>query len=405
MFVRLFLSTLLLLFLSCSNNQTGTKAKKNAPPAVSLSVVAENLQMPIALVPVQNDDRLFIVELTGKIKILKNGQVQSKPFLDVSSRMAKVDSTYTEKGLLGLAFHPKFNQNGKFYIYYSRDVSGRPGVNHLSRISEFRVSKLDPNEADPNSERVIMEIDQPEENHNGGHIAFGPDGYLYIGMGDGGGAGDEHGTTGNGQNPGTLLGKMLRIDVDTTSGYKIPRDNPFVNQANTRPEIWAIGLRNPWKFAFDHQGRLFCADVGQNRYEEVNLIEGGKNYGWRIMEGNHCFNPMQNCNEKGLTKPIFNYSHELGSCIIGGFFYEGKAISSLNNHFIFGDLQLRLFSIKENNFKEWQGDTLAITGSVRPERYCLSMGIDAKGELYMLCQTQPGFYSYSGKIYKLIPAR
>ncbi|MGZ3932029.1 MAG: PQQ-dependent sugar dehydrogenase, partial [Bacteroidia bacterium] len=271
---------------------------------IRIKLIAKGLTAPVAMdAPKDNSKRLFICEQTGKIKILKNGTIVPKPFLDVSGLLDAMGKSYSEKGLLGLAFHPKYKTNGKFYVYYSAKESNAE-YDHKSVIAEYKVSS-DPDEADAASAKIIMEVKQPEPNHNGGQLAFGPDGFLYIGLGDGGGAGDKHGSVGNGQNLSTVLGKILRIDVDSKSPYAVPPSNPFVADKDAQPEIWARGLRNPWRFSFDRQtGQLFCADVGQNKWEEVNIIEKGKNYGWRIMEASHCFQPEQNCDQKGLVPPI-----------------------------------------------------------------------------------------------------
>ena len=246
-------------------------------------------------------DRLFVTEQGGRILVFPNQHdvAQASLFLDLSPR---VSENSNEEGLLGLAFDPDFQNNGYFYVYYSASTPRR------SVISRFSVSQNDANSADVGSELIILEIPQPAGNHNGGQLAFGPDGYLYVGLGDGGGSGDRFG---NGQNPATLLGSILRINVATASEgerYRVPADNPLAGVADARPEIWAYGLRNPWRFSFDAQtGALWAADVGQNSWEEIDLIEKGLNYGWNVMEGAHCFSPRTGCDETGLQLPVAEY--------------------------------------------------------------------------------------------------
>ncbi|MFQ5950192.1 MAG: PQQ-dependent sugar dehydrogenase, partial [Nitrospiria bacterium] len=273
--------------------------------------------------------RLFIVEQRGTIRILKNGVLSDRPFLDIRNRV----TFGGEAGLLGLAFHPDFSKNRRFFVNYTASKGGLRTV-----IAEFRAGN-DPDRADPARERILMTILQPFGNHNGGQIAFGPDGHLYIGMGDGGAGNDPHG---NGQDLTTLLGKMLRIGVDQSKGgkgYTIPADNPFVGGRNTSPEIWAYGLRNPWRFSFDAvTGDLIAGDVGQNAREEIDLIRKGRNYGWNIMEGTLCtpgVNPI--CNRRGLERPLFDYPRSDGTVVIGGYVYRGRAISGLIGAYLYGD--------------------------------------------------------------------
>jgi len=272
--------------------------------------------------------RLFVVEKEGTVRILQDGKVLSSPFLDIWDR---VRSRESERGLLSIAFHPRYAENGRFFVDYT-DQEG------ATIVAEYRVTS-DPNVADAHSERVLLRIPQPASNHNGGQLHFGPDGYLYIGMGDGGSAGDPWG---NAQNKGVLLGKLLRIDVDTDEPYGIPPDNPFVNESGARPEIWAYGLRNPWRFSFDRRtGDLYIADVGQNKWEEVDVqpaaSKGGENYGWDIMEGFHCFEPPTWCNPAGLTLPVVEYGHDQGCSITGGYVYRGNRYPALDGTYFFSD--------------------------------------------------------------------
>lgn len=278
--------------------------------------VVDGLARPIAAAHAgDGSGRLFLVQQGGSVRVLTGGQLLAQPFLSIPV------SCCGERGLLGLAFHPDYASNGFFYVSYT-DGQGD------SVVSRFEVS-ADPNRADPTSEVVLLRVAQPESNHNGGHLAFGPDGYLYVALGDGGGGGDQHGTIGNGQELGTLLGKILRIDVDSaTTPYGIPATNPFVARPNSRPEIWAYGLRNPWKFSFDREtGDLWIGDVGQGNWEEIDFqprsSRGGENYGWRRMEGRHCFNPATNCQQAGMVLPVLEYDHSQGCSVTGGYRYRG----------------------------------------------------------------------------------
>ena len=283
---------------------------------------------------VQPDDRsglIFVTEQRGIINAFAPSQAQSEShiFLDIRDR---VNRGGNEEGLLGLALDPNYRENGHFYVYYSAANPRR------SVVSRFSVDQGNPGVADPKSELIIMEVAQPFSNHNGGQLAFGPDGYLYIGLGDGGSAGDPQG---NGQNLGTLLGKILRIDVRGLSAareYGIPVDNPFVDTAGARSEIWAFGLRNPWRFSFDRETELlWCGDVGQNIWEEIDIIVKGANYGWNIMEGFHCYSPATGCNQSDLTLPVVEYDHSQGCSVTGGYVYRGDKIPSLQGHYVYGD--------------------------------------------------------------------
>ncbi|MCS6990553.1 MAG: PQQ-dependent sugar dehydrogenase [Chitinophagales bacterium] len=363
-----------------------------------LHLVASGLEAPIGL-EVANDgsNRLFVLEQKGTVRIIRDGQLLAEPFLDITDRVDKLNPMYSEKGLLGLAFHPQYKTNGRFFVYYSAPTN-RKGINHRSILSEFRVS-ANPDRA-LKQERILLEIPQPESNHNGGQLAFGPDGYLYIGLGDGGGAGDKHGPIGNAQNLTNLLGKILRIDVDTAVGYRVPRDNPFVG-TRARPEIWAYGLRNPWRFSFDRQtGELFCGDVGQNEFEEVNLIKRGRNYGWRIMEGFDCFNPPKDCNKSRLEPPIAVYSHREGRSVIGGYVYRGKKSPAWQGKYIFGDWTGKVFLLSKSAATgSWQRYTVTLIHADK-EFYINSFGQDEAGEIYVVGQKGVG-PSKSGSVWWL----
>ena len=326
--------------------------------------------------------RIFIVEQGGKIFIV-DSQKDSKAelFLDISDR---VDDSSNEKGLLGLAFHPDFKDNGQFFVNYT--------TRNSTVVSRFTIARDNPNTADLGSEEIIITFKQPYANHNGGKLAFGPDdGYLYIAAGDGGGAGDPQK---NGQSLKTLLGKILRIDVDSKDSglsYSIPSDNPFNgNKVGSREEIYAYGLRNPWRFSFDSvTGKLWAADVGQDKIEEIDIIQKGKNYGWNIMEGSYCYEPPSGCNPEGLELPIYEYQHTLGESVIGGYVYHGKTLSLLQDIYIYADFTTGY--IWGLAYIEGQGVwnfTLAKT-----DLSISSFGIDEDQELY--------FTAFDGKIYKL----
>lgn len=370
-------------------------------PGIKLKLIAKDVASPVSMdSPKDGSGRLFICEQTGKIKIIKNGAVLVKPFLDVSSKLDKINRGYSEKGLLGLAFHPNYKSNGRFFIYYSAPTANST-FNHKSVIAEYMVSP-DANVAGAEG-RILMEIEQPESNHNGGQLAFGPDGFLYIGVGDGGGAGDDHGKYGNGQELNTLLGKILRIDVNGKVPYDIPADNPFAKAADAKPEIYAYGLRNPWRFSFDRKtGKLFCGDVGQDKWEEIDIIHKGKNYGWRIMEGNHCFKPSTNCNPAGLEIPVAEYSHSEGISVTGGYVYNGSAIPALQGKYVFADWNGKMFYLDETGGKyKLQKLMIADKKNNDAGSNINSFGEGENGELYILTQRSSVTLLSNGSVYQL----
>lgn len=325
------------------------------------------------------DDRLFVVEQPGRIRLVKAGQLLEQPFLDITD---KVITDGNEQGLLSVAFHPDYKNNGQFFVDYTRRPDG------ATVIERYTVSPGNPDRADDQSGKVILTIAQPEANHNGGLVKFGPDGYLYIGMGDGGGQGDQHGSIGNGQNRDVLLGKLLRIDVTNQDTYAVPPTNPF----NT--EVWAYGLRNPWRFSFDRStGDLYIADVGQNTYEEVNfqpvLSTGGENYGWRIMEGLHCYDPQEGCDQTGVVLPVAEYSHDVGGCAItGGYVYRGSKYPVLDGAYFFGDYCTGfIWSLRR------EGDQWQMTKRLESGLRISSFGEDVNGEVYVV--------DHGGAVYQL----
>ncbi len=399
----------LVIFVSCSfsnhqkkDQEASSELMKESPPAygLSLKLIASDLEGPVGMA-VGNDGshRLFVIEQEGRIRIIKNGNLLPQPFLDITSMVDHGSAMYSEKGLLGIAFHPQYKTNGKFYVYYSAPTSVK-GMDNKSVIAEYSVSSSNPDAA-TNNGRIVLEIQEPESNHNGGCLQFGPDGFLYIGVGDGGGGGDKHGSNGNGQNTQTLLGKILRIDINAETGYKIPPDNPFIN-TQSKQEIFAYGLRNPWRFSFDKKtGKLFCADVGQNEWEEIDIIENGKNYGWRIMEGKHCYNPSSNCNMSGLTLPIAEYGHDEGKSVTGGYVYRGAKASDVDGKYIFADWTGKFFMLSQNqSTNEWNRYNLTLK-NFSGEFYVNSFGEDESGELYALGQSSIG-PKKAGKIYQFV---
>jgi len=367
---------LLLSLTACggsSNRTTPTTPPPTPPNSVTLTPVVSGLSSPVDLQAADDTTgRLFVVEQPGTIRILQNGALLPTPFLDIRSRV-----TFSgEMGLLGVAFHPGFAQSGRFYVNYVRG----PQAQRQTVIAEYQVSAADANQADPATERILLVVNQPFDNHKGGQLAFGPDKFLYIGLGDGGSGGDP---MGNGQNLQTLLGKMLRVDVDHMTGalpYAIPADNPFAAGGGL-PEIWAYGLRNPFRFSFDPAtGRLFVGDVGQSAYEEVDILQKGGNYGWNAMEGLHCYTPAAGCDMTGLMLPIAEYSHSEGIAVIGGYVYHGTAMAGLAGSYIFGDFGVgKIWRLTQDTSGAWQR-VLLLSGGPSMS----SFGRDSTGELYLL---------------------
>ncbi len=403
---------------------------------VGLELVADGFTAPMALISAgDGTGRMFLVEQTGTVRIvLANGTVLDEPFLDVGDRMIKLMTGFDERGLLGLAFHPDFADNGRVFVFYTAPLRSQAPAdwNATNHLSEFAIAEDDPNRVDMASERVILEVDKPQFNHNGGGIAFGPDGYLYVPLGDGGGADDVglgHAPDGNGQNASTLLGKILRLDVDNASrglAYGIPEDNPFVGKAGFLSEIYALGLRNPWRMSFDSGGNreLLVSDAGQNLWEEVDLVTSGGNYGWNLKEGTHCFDPenpnrspdrCQNESARGepLIDPVIEYGHDLGTTVVGGYIYRGQHIPQMNGRYIFADWS--------NSFSEGNGTLLAATPSSeglwsweeievsdnpggRVDAFIRSFGLDDEGEIYVLTSDVAGPTNETGRIFKIVPA-
>ncbi|MFN0134753.1 MAG: PQQ-dependent sugar dehydrogenase [Phycisphaerae bacterium] len=397
--------------------------------SVKLERVASGIAAPVGIVfPDDGTGRAFILSQPGRIFVMtRDGAVSETPLLDLRDHVIELTPTYDERGLLGMALHPQFGSNGRFFVFYNAVASDAVAAASDSevRVSEFAVSSADENIADPASERILLRVGKPQFNHNGGQLAFGADGFLYISIGDGGGANDEgdghNAAIGNGQDLTTLLGKILRIDVDGGEPYAIPDDNPFVGDATVRPEIFAYGLRNPWRFSFDSEtGRLIAGDVGQDEFEEVNIIESGGNYGWRIWEANNCFSPESvnatTCPETGLRgepliKPILEYSHDEGVSVVGGFVYRGSAIAGLKEAYVFADWSQgfiapngRLFAAREDDAGEWTFEELRVSGGTndRIGRFIYALGHDARGELFVLTNDALSPTSSGGEVWRIV---
>ena len=408
---------------------------KDAPnsPRVGLKLAVDGLTAPMEYISSgDSTGRMFVVDQIGIVQIVTpEGKLLKDPFIDLSDRLVSLSGSYDERGLLGLAFHPNYTENGRIFVYYSAPL--RPGApqgwSATNHLSEFQISKNDPNKADISSEKVLLQVDKPQMNHNGGTIAFGPDGYLYLPLGDGGGAndvGEGHSPGGNAQDTSKMLGKILRLDVDNKTGgpYGIPIDNPFVGKAGFLPEIWALGLRNPWRISFDQEGRLFVSDAGQNLWEEVDIVEKGGNYGWNIREGTHCFDPQNpdqsptTCPDKSLRgepliDPIIEYGHDGRTVVVGGYIYSGNDLPELKGSYVFADWSSSfsngdgtLLMAKPSKNHLWDVSEIAIAGNAnsRVNAFIRSLRQDDYGELYVLTSDYAGPQGDTGKIYKLVSA-
>lgn len=390
----LALGVLLSLPISAQDDTTDTAPltlRAEAPDLTQavLTEVASGFTYPLLVTHAgDGSGRLFVVEQHGVIKLIEDGTVGASPFLDITDRVSgAVLRGYSEMGLLGLVFAPDYAESGVFYVNYV-------DKNQVTVVSQFNVSADDPNVADPASEVVLFTLRQPFPNHNGGHMAFGPDGYLYISVGDGGAANDPLTT---GQDPSDWYGSLLRISVDGSGAYTVPEDNPSAADDRFAPETWQYGLRNAWKFSFDRAtGDLYVADVGQNLYEEVNFIpadEGsGANYGWSDFEGNDPFNATTA--PEGMVEPFFVYPHSGGECsVTGGYVYRGEAIEALEAVYVFGDFCTgRMWASWRDADAAWQTvDFLRAGFSVS------GFGEDEAGELYVLDYQ-------NGAVYRFDPA-
>lgn len=443
---------LLILLATCLVILLGGCKKSDTPVAnvqSNLALVAANLVSPLSVVESPDaTKRLFIVDQTGKIYIVpNNGTMLTTPFLDVSARMVALNPGYDERGLLSMAFHPNYQLNGKFYVFYTappRPGGPAPGVNwnNLTRISEFRVSATDANLADMTSERIILEADHPQGNHNGGTIAFGPDGYLYISIGDGGASNDNApghvpdwyliNAGGNAQNIwANLMGKILRIDVNGAAPYTIPPDNPYASSSYAKKEIYAFGFRNPYRFSFDMGGigALYVGDAGQGLFEEIDVVVRGGNYGWNVKEGQICFStdnnlvPRPTCPAvdtagNPLIDPVISMKNKahpdgngLATVIVGGNVYRGTSFPQLQGRYIFGifsqgnpgTADAKLYVANSASAGLWSFDVLAPKDYQNNLGYYLKgFGQDLSGEMYITVSSSQGLAGTTGKVFKLV---
>jgi len=354
-----------------------------AASEIQIEAVITGLDNPVAITHAgDGSGRLFITQLAGQILIFDGNQILPEPFLDIGALV----SAGSERGLFSVSFHPDYTNNGFLFVNYT-DINGDTAVARYSVSAE-------PNVVDRSSAFILLAVPQPFANHNGGQLQFGPDGFLYIGMGDGGSGGDP---SNNAQTLNNLLGKILRIDVDGGSPYSIPPGNPFTGEPGASEEIWALGLRNPWRFSFDRlNGDLFIADVGQSNLEEINFqpvdSQGGENYGWRLMEGSACFNPSVNCNNGMLTLPNLEYDHSLGCSVTGGYRYRGDENPGLLGVYFYGDFCTgRIWGAIQNNAGQWTATVLLDT-----DLSITAFGEDENGEIYLA-----DFSSGDGTIYRI----
>ncbi len=433
-----FASRLTGIFAVCSSI-TGAVYHAEAEAAnAKAELVAEGLTAPVALVePADGSERLFILEQTGRIRIISaEGVLLEEPFLDFSDRLdPTIEPGFDERGALGLAMHPDYAENGRLYVYYSAPLreghvlQNEEWGTHTSHIAELKVSDEDPNKADPDYERLVLQVDQPQFAHNAGTLAFGPKGMLHIALGDGGSAPEngDYPREGTSQMPDNLLGKILRIDVNQVNGvaYGIPEDNPFVGQDGYRPEIFAMGFRNPYRMSFDPDGsgQLFVGDVGQNSFEEIDLVVPGANYGWAIKEATHCFDwddfegHFEGCDDEGLTDPIIEYKNggkhpeeSEGRSTVGGVVYRGANFPAFEGKLIFGDWSkdggeptgvMYVATPESEPGQAWNYEPLDIDGGFR--HFILSLAHDQANEIYVLTHDVQGPEGEGGKVFKLVP--
>jgi len=410
----------------------------HAEVKVKLEPYVTGVNAPLAMVQPAGDDRKFVIEQFGRVRVIdKDGNLSAEPFIDIRAKIPTLWSDFDERGLLGITFHPDFANNGKFYLAYSAPINFQLDLakefwwDHTNVVEEYMVSKDDANVADTSYSRIITSIDWPQFNHNGHWIDFGKDGMLYISTGDGGYANDwgigHNVTEGNGQDDTQLLGKILRVDPDNPADgkpYGIPSDNPYADDFDHAAEIWATGMRNPWRCSFDMEdGRLFCADVQQNSYEEVDIVEVGKNYGWRRMEADKCFDyvkpndhPAECGDTSDLTLPIIVYNNCTaipddckGISVTGGYVYRG-AHDAWKGKYIFGDwsksfaeMDGQIFVGTEGDDGKWTMDVAEVVGMDKVP-YILAFAQDSAGEVYALTSITTGPVGSLDTIYKIVPA-
>ncbi len=417
----------------------GTLVSPEARSAdVGVELVAEGLTAPLTLAEAPDDSgRFFALEQVGRIRVIDaDGKLLDEPFLDFRDRLdPTIEPGFDERGALGFAFHPDYAENGKLYVYYSaplrdgHDLQNEEWGTHTSHIAEIRVSEDDPNKADPDYERLVLQVDQPQFAHNAGTLTFGPKGMLFVALGDGGSAPEngDYPREGTSQMPDDLLGKILRIDVNQENGkaYGIPEDNPFVGKDDYRGEIYAMGFRNPYKIAFDPDGsgRLFAGDVGQNSYEEIDLVVPGGNYGWAVKEATHCFDwddfegHFEGCDDEGMIDPIIEYKNGgkhadegEGRSTIGGVIYRGSALPDLDGKLVFGDWSIDggeptgviyQATPDDQEGKAWDYERIQIEGGF--PHFLLGIAHDRDNELYLLTHDAQGPEGEGGKIFKLVP--
>ncbi|MDX5438436.1 MAG: PQQ-dependent sugar dehydrogenase [Pontibacter sp.] len=438
-----------LLCFSCTSTPTSEETSETAVTeqtsvdSVGLQLIASDLVSPLFLTQPANDDRLFILDQIGEVRVVKDGNLQPEPFLDLKSKIVKLKPEHEERGLLGLAFHPEFKSNGRFFVYYSAPLrKGAPNsFDHTSVIAEYTATGSNMAMADPNSEKVLLYVDQPYDNHNAGTLMFGPDNYLYISLGDGGNKNDigtghvadwyKENDGGNGQDvKQNLLGSILRIDVNSGSPYSIPSDNPFADGSNGMKEIYAYGLRNPYRFTVDKEsGMIIAGDAGQVLYEEMNVIKKGANYGWNVKEGTSCFNaadnknPLPDCPDQDslgnkFTDPVIEFKNAmsfpqegLGIVCVGGCVYRGEGYEGLDGNYLFGVWTQHhekpdgaIFAAEVSGESgPWQYRKLHFKN--RPNNafghYLLSFGQDNNGEVYLLGNDEEGPTGKTGKVYRI----
>ncbi len=432
-------------------DQSDTLGAAAPTVTIGLEKVAEGLSNPVTVIPEPGTGRLMAVEQIGVIRVIDeaNGGLQEEPFLDIRSRLVQLNEGYDERGLLGLAFHPDYEENGKFYVHYSAPTQPETpeGFNHIARISEFTAGAAGADAAktaDPGTERTVLSIAEPQMNHNSGSLFFGPEGYLFVGFGDGGNWGDvgtghvedwyEMNRGGNAQNiDENLLGKIIRIDPNVEEeqpwgSYGIPQDNPFVGTAGL-DEIWAYGFRNPYRIMFDEEsGRIYSGDAGQELWEEIDLVERGGNYGWNVMEGTHYFStenrmntleegPTEDPHGNNLVLPIIEYPNLKqggpGNVIVGGGVYRGEAVPELQGQYVFGFFTSEhekpagvLYNAREAG-DLWVSDELRIAGKDGNtlEGFLLGFGHDENGEIYVTTTDSPNPFSSNGAVYRITAAQ
>ena len=436
-----FLSSICLSFYALSLVVSPISVRAGA----ALKQFTDGFTSPVVLLSLDDGSgRLVVVDQPGTAHVLsKDGTRSDTLFFDARSRLVKLNSGFDERGLLGLALHPKFKENRKVYFIYNAPLRDKSLAlakwDNTMTLSEFKVQEKDRAQVDPGSERILLQIDKPWFNHNGGCIAFGPDGFLYFSVGDGGNANDtgrgHNAQIGNGQDTSTLLGKILRLDLDKGDPYAIPSDNPFADAEKGRPEIFAYGLRNSWRMSFDRGGdhELFAADVGQTMFEEVNIIVKGGNYGWNVREGFHAFNPNDPKHPPTETpktaadgtpfvEPILEYKNmngftkdpeAMGVSVTGGFVYRGKALPELSGRYIFADWS-RNFVLADGvvlmatrpatGARKWSLEPLKLSTPANGKvgAYIVALGQDEEGEIYVLTNGSSGVVGKSGKVFKLV---